>query len=771
MTPESPRQEPLRDPVCGMTVQPDDPRRFDHAGQTYRFCCDRCLERFSADPHAFLEPAPAPEVVPGARYTCPMDPEVVQEGPGACPICGMALEPMDWTAPQDDSELIDMRRRLWLAAALTLPVFVVAMSEMLPGNPLYSRFPSAALSGLQLVLATPVVLYCGWPFFARGWASLRTGNLNMFTLIAVGTGAAFGYSVVAVLMPQAFPDAFRAPDGGVAVNFEAADVIVTMVLLGQVLELRARRRTGAAVQALLGLAPTVARRISADGQEEDVPLEVVAVGDRLRVRPGEKVPVDGVVIEGHSAVDESMISGEPMPVEKTLGDAVTGATLNGAGALVVRAERVGAQTLLARIVQRVAEAQRSRAPIQGLADEVAGYFVPAVVATALLTFVVWASVGPDPRMAHALVSAVAVLIIACPCALGLATPMTIMVAMGKAASMGVLFRNAEAIQVLCDVDTLVVDKTGTLTEGRPQLCEVVAVPGTDELEVLRLARALEAPSEHPLGRAIVEGAEARGVPAAAVEGFESRIGRGVLGRVGGRRVGLGNAALLRELGVEHAPSLAARAESLRSDAQTVVYVVVDGTAVGLLGVADPIKPTTAEAIDALRAEGLRIVVLTGDDPGTARVVAERLGLDEVIADALPDDKTEIVQRLQAEGRCVAMAGDGVNDAPALARADVGIAMGTGADVAMESAAVTLVRGDLRGIVRARRISRAAMTNIRQNLFFAFAYNGIGVPVAAGILYPAFGILLSPMIAAAAMSFSSVSVISNALRLGRLDAKG
>lgn len=695
-----------------------------------------------------------------------MHPEIVQDAPASCPICGMALEPME-PAEQQNPELADMLRRFSVSLVLTLPVFGIAMAEMLPGNPLARAFAPKTLVWVQLVLGTPVVLWGGWPFFARGWASLRTRHLNMFTLIAIGTGAAWVYSVLAAVTPDLFPDSFRGHDGAVAVYFEAAAVIITLVLLGQVLELRARSQTGAAIRALLGLTPKTARRVDEDGSEEDVALDSVRVGDRLRVRPGEKIPVDGIVLEGRSAVDESMITGEPIPVAKQAGEPVTGATVNGTGALLIRAERVGSETLLAQIVQMVAEAQRSRAPIQRLADVVAGYFVPAVLGIAVFTFVVWAVYGPDPRMAYALINAVAVLIIACPCALGLATPMSIMVATGKAASMGVLFRNAEAIELLCDVDTIVIDKTGTLTEGKPRLVRIVAAKGFDEDEVLRMAASLERASEHPLAQALLAGAADRNLTISDATDFDSRTGRGVVGQIGGRKAGIGNRKLMQELGAA-VDSLAETADAMRAEAQTVMFLAVDGRLAGLLGVADPIKQSTPAAVAGLQREGLRVVMLTGDNRRTAEAVAKRLGLDEVMADVLPDQKAEVVRRLQAEGRVVAMAGDGVNDAPALAQAHVGVAMGTGTDVAMESAGVTLVKGDLRGILRARRLSGATMRNIRQNLFFAFVYNAIGVPVAAGILYPAFGVLLSPMIAAAAMSLSSVSVIGNSLRLRRLE---
>jgi Cu+-exporting ATPase len=701
-----------------------------------------------------------------SRWTCPMHPEVVRDEAGSCPICGMALEPTE-PAEEENPELVDMTRRFFVSLVLTLPVFGIAMVEMVPGNPLAGRLAPKTLAWVQLVLGTPVVLWGGWPFFVRGWASLRTRHLNMFTLVAIGTGAAWVYSVFAAAMPSVFPDSFRGDDGAVAVYFEAAAVIVTLVLLGQVLELRARSQTGAAIRALLGLAPKTARRVGADGSETDVPLDSVRVGDRLRVRPGEKLPVDGTVLQGRSAVDESMITGEPIPVTKQEGEPVTGSTVNGTGSLIICAERVGADTLLAQIVQMVAEAQRSRAPIQRLADVVAGYFVPAVLAVAALTFVVWAVYGPEPRMAYALINAVAVLIIACPCALGLATPMSIMVATGKAASLGVLFRNAEAIERLRDVDTIVVDKTGTLTEGKPRLVRIVSAKGFEDDEVLRYAASLERASEHPLAQAIVGGAADRNVTSVEAADFDSRTGRGVVGQIGGRQVGIGNRKLMQELGAQ-VDLLDEAAHAMRAEAQTVMFLAVDGQLAGLVGVADPIKASTPAAIDGLHAEGLRVVMLTGDNRVTAEVVAKRLGLDEVIADVLPDQKVEAVRRLQAEGHVVAMAGDGVNDAPALAEADVGVAMGTGTDVAMQSAGVTLVQGDLRGILRARRLSRGTMRNIRQNLFFAFVYNAIGVPIAAGILYPVLGLLLSPMIAAAAMSLSSVSVIGNSLRLRRLE---
>jgi Cu+-exporting ATPase len=678
----------------------------------------------------------------------------------------MALEPSTPALEAENPELADMSRRFWVSLALALPVFLIAMSDLIPGQPLQASLSARILAGVQLVLATPVVLWGGLPFFQRGWASLLTRHLNMFSLIALGTGSAYLYSLLATLTPEIFPESFRGHEGGVAVYFEAAAVIVTLVLLGQVLELRARSRTGAALKALLGLAPKSARRIRPDGVEEDVPLDRIQPGDRLRVRPGEKVPVDGAVIEGSSAVDESMVTGEPIPVEKHRGDRLVGATVNGAGTLVMGAERVGSETLLARIVQMVAEAQRSRAPIQRLADVVASYFVPVVVGVAVLTFLVWSLWGPPPPMAHALVNAVAVLIIACPCALGLATPMSIMVATGQGATAGVLFKNAEAIELMRDVDTLVLDKTGTLTEGKPRLVSLLPVPGFDQATLLRLAASLERGSEHPLAAAIVQGAETRGISLLACQEFCAHPGKGVSGRVEGREVLLGNLVLFKARGID-LEELAERAESLRRDGETAMFVAVDGKAAGLLGVADPIKETTPEAVRELHDERIRIVMMTGDSRTTAEAVAAKLGLDEVVAEVLPEEKAVMVQRLQREGHLVAMAGDGVNDAPALARAHVGIAMGTGTDVAMESAGVTLVKGDLRGIARARRLSQGTMRNIRQNLFFAFIYNSLGVPIAAGALYPLFGLLMNPMLAAAAMSLSSVSVITNALRLRRL----
>jgi Cu+-exporting ATPase len=759
-----------KDPVCGMTVDPATTRfRQDHEGRTYYFCSESCLRRFRENPGAFLQSAKALEAPPapepaGVVYTCPMHPEIVRDGPGTCPICGMALEPRTVTLEEGPSpDLIDMSRRFWVSLALTIPLLFVAMAPMAGWHlgPLDGRAGRWA----ELVLATPVVLWGGWPFFVRGWASIVNRSPNMFTLIALGTGVAYLDSVAALLAPSLFPPSFRDHHGEVGVYFEAAAAIVTLVLLGQVLELRARSRTSSALKALLGLAPRTAHRLREDGGEEEVPLERVEVGHRLRVRPGEKVPVDGVVVEGTSAVDESMVTGESLPVEKKAGDRVIGATLNGTGSFIMRAEKVGADTVLARIVRLVSEAQRSRAPIQRLADVVASYFVPAVVVAAVLTFAAWALFGPPPRMAYALVNAVAVLIIACPCALGLATPMSIMVATGRGATAGVLFRNAKALETMERVDTLVVDKTGTLTEGKPRLESVVTADGIDEKELLRLAASLEQGSEHPLASAIVAGAVERGVRPSAAAGFASHTGRGVAGVVDGHRVVVGNRALLDEVGVAPGP-LATRAEALRGEGHGVMFVAVDGRVAGLLGVTDPLKPSTPEALRLLRDDGVRIVMVTGDGRTTADAVARKLGLEDVRAEVLPEQKVDIVARLQAEGRVVAVAGDGINDAPALAKADVGIAMGTGTDVAMESADVTLVKGDLRGIARARRLSRATMRNIRQNLFFAFVYNVLGIPVAAGVLYPSTGLLLNPMIAAAAMSFSSVSVIGNALRLRR-----
>ncbi len=767
----------LHDPVCGMEVGPETAHRFLHAGTDYLFCSAGCLAKFRESPGRYLsaegggetsrqEESAEGKIGRGAEYTCPMHPEVVRDAPGDCPKCGMALEPRTVSVEEEEgAELVDMRRRFWVSAVLTVPLFLVAMADFIPGRPLENLASPRTLDWLEFALGTPVVLWGGWPFFVKAWRSIANRALNMFTLIGLGVGVAYLYSLVAALFPYIFPSSFRGESGEVAVYFEAAAVIVTLVLLGQVMELKARSQTGAAIKALLGLAPKTARRLRDDGTDEDVPLDLVRPGDRLRVRPGEKVPVDGAVLEGSSSIDESMVTGESIPVEKRAGDRVTGATVNGTGGLVMRADRVGSETLLARIVQMVAEAQRSRAPIQKLADMVAGYFVPAVMGIAVATALVWGLAGPEPRMAHALINAVAVLIIACPCALGLATPMSIMVATGKGATAGVLFKNAEAIEVMRKIDTLVVDKTGTLTEGKPKLITVEPADGIDETGLLRMAASIERGSEHPLAAAIVNGAKERGIEPPEAESFESVTGKGVTGRVEGRSVALGNRALMDHIGVDPA-DLAIRAESFRKDGQTVMFVAVDGKPAGILGVADPIKGTTAEAIRKLHGDGIRIVMLTGDNRTTAGAVAGKLGLDDVVAEVLPDQKADAVKRLQGEGRIVAMAGDGINDAPALAQAQVGIAMGTGTDVAMESAGVTLVKGDLRGIVRARLLSRATMRNIKQNLFFAFIYNALGVPVAAGVLYPFFGILLSPMIAAAAMSFSSVSVVANALRLRR-----
>ncbi|HET7711336.1 MAG TPA: heavy metal translocating P-type ATPase [Thermoanaerobaculia bacterium] len=796
------------DPVCGMKVEPSRAAgSSEHEGATYYFCSKHCKAKFDADPGSFLRAAPAkgaePEPVSGADYVCPMDPEVREPAPGPCPKCGMALEPeaiaptiskTEWTCPmhpeivrdapgscpicgmaleprtvaveEENPELQSMSRRLWVSAALTIPLVAFAMIRHLPaahdllGHTLVTRG-----SWLELALATPVVLWGGWPFFQRAWWSVVNRHLNMFTLIGLGVAVAYVFSVVATLAPQIFPPSLRDHAGGVGVYFEAAAAIVALVLLGQVMELRARSRTGAAIRALLGLAPKTARLVTADGAERDVPLERVSIGDSLRVRPGEKVPVDGVVIDGRTNVDESMVTGEPLPVQKSTGDRVIGGTLNATGSVLIRAERVGSATLLAQIVNMVAQAQRSRAPIQRLADQVSAWFVPAVIVIAVLTFAGWAAFGPEPRFANGLVNAVAVLIIACPCALGLATPMSVMVAAGKGATAGVLFRNAEAIEILRNVDTLVLDKTGTLTVGKPQLTEVIPVGGISEDELLRLAASVERASEHPLAASILAGAEKRGVIIPAAEQFESITGKGVRGIVEGKRVALGNRSLLAEAGVD-APELIAQAEGRRAEGESVMFVLIDGRAAGIIAVADPVKETTVQAIRELHAEGLKIVMLTGDSETTARAIARKVGIDDTIAEVLPDQKLEAVKRLQQQGHLVAMAGDGINDAPALAIADVGIAMGTGTDVAMETADVTLVKGDLRGIVRARRLSRATIASIRQNLFFAFIYNALGVPIAAGVLYPFFGVLLSPMIAAAAMSFSSVSVIANSLRLRR-----
>ena len=755
------------DPVCGMSVDPaTSPHHAEHAGQAYHFCSAGCRTRFAADPARYLAPrdeAPAP---PGTIYTCPMDPEVRQVGPGACPICGMALEPAEFTADAGPNvELLDMKRRAWLAAAGTLPVVLLAMGEHLFGAAVPLRGTGNNVA--QLVLATSVVFWAGWPFVQRGWASLRSRNLNMFTLVMIGTGVAWAYSAVATLAPGLFPPAFRMPDGAVGVYFEAAAVITLLVLVGQVLELKARDSTSTAIRGLLDLAPRTARRIAPDGSEADVALDAVAVGDRLRVRPGETVPVDGTVESGDATLDQSRVTGESLPVSRGPGDAVIGGTVSRTGGLVIRADRVGRDTLLARVVQLVAEAQRSRAPIQRLADRVAGWFVPAVLAAAVAAFVAWMALGPEPRFASALVAAVSVLIIACPCALGLATPMSIMVGVGRGAGAGVLIRDAEALERLERVDTVVLDKTGTLTRGVPAVTGIVPATGFGDDEVLGLAAAVERASEHPLAQAIVAAAEARGLALAEATGFASPAGRGVRAIVAGRPVLVGSARFLDEHGVAAGP-LSEAVDAMRAAGATAVMVAVAGRLAGALGIADEIRPDSAAVVRALKAAGLRVVMLTGDNAATARAVAGPLGIDEVEADVLPEAKAAAIRRLKAEGRVVAMAGDGVNDAPALALADVGIAMGTGTDVAMQSAGVTLLGGDLAGLLRARKLSRATMGNIRQNLAFAFLYNGIGIPVAAGMLYPAFGLLLSPMLAAAAMALSSVSVIGNALRLRSVD---
>ncbi len=780
------------DPVCGMDANPESPHRYLYDHIEYGFCSEHCEKKFATDPVAYLNEqgsesnrVKVSEIhggsgrfdsdpdgafhppVAGAVYTCPMHPEIQADHPGPCPKCGMALEPRTLDVEEKNEELIDMSRRFRVSALLALPVFLLAMVADLVPSWLPGGLSMKMVQWIEFSLATPVVLWGGWPFFVRGWQSVVSWNLNMFTLIGLGVAVAWSYSVVALLFPGIFPPNMLHAGGTVPVYFEAAAVITALVLLGQVLELRARSRTNAAIKLLLGLAPNTARIVRADGAEDDIPLEQVMPGDILRVRPGEKVPVDGVVTDGSSAVDESMVTGEPIPVEKAVGESLIGATVNGTGSLLMRAEKVGSDTLLAQIVRMVSEAQRSRAPIQKLADIVAGWFVPAVVLIAVLTLIVWGFIGPEPRLAHAMINAVAVLIIACPCALGLATPMSIMVGTGKGATMGVLIKNAEALEIMEKVDTLVVDKTGTLTEGRPQLVSVQSGEGFGEDEVLRLAASLERASEHPLAEAIVRGAEERGISLAPTDQFESITGQGVRGNIDGRAVALGNLRLLETLSIDPG-ELPAEAESGRAQGQTVMFVAIDGKSAGLIGVADPIKASTPQAIHDLHAEGVKVVMLTGDNYTTAQAVAEKLGIDRVEAEVLPDQKAEIVRRLQTEGHTVAMAGDGINDAPALAQSHVGIAMGTGTDVAMESAGVTLVKGDLRGIVRARRLSRATMSNIRQNLFFAFIYNSLGVPVAAGVLYPVFGLLLSPILAAAAMSFSSVSVITNALRLKRAE---
>ena len=755
------------DPVCGMTVDMHTAKhRHTHGGHPYYFCSARCRERFIADPEKYLSPETrtAESVPEGAIYTCPMHPEIRQEGPGSCPICGMALEPEVVTADTaPNPELADMTRRFWIGLALALPVFLLEMGGHLTG--LHQWTGQKASNWVQLFLATPVVLWAGWPFFERGWASLKTRNLNMFTLIAMGTGVAWIYSIIGTVLPGSFPLSMRSHDGSVAVYFEAAAVITVLVLLGQVLELRAREKTSGAIRALLDLSPKMARRVRPDGADEDVGLDRVVVGDRLRVRPGERVPVDGEIVDGRSALDESMVTGESMPVTKAVGEGVIGGTMNQSGAFIMRADKVGRDTVLAQIVQMVATAQRSRAPIQRLADQVSGWFVPMVIGVAVLAFVAWSLWGPEPRFTYGLIAAVSVLIIACPCALGLATPMSIMVGVGRGAQSGVLIKNAEALERMEKVDTLVVDKTGTLTEGKPSVVAMRTAPGVDEGELLRLTASLERSSEHPLAAAIVRAATERGLALTTPESFDQPVGKGVIGAVEGRALVIGNRRIMADASID-TRALDSEADALRRDGATAIYVAIDGRAAGLIAIADPVKATTPAAIADLQAAGVRIVMLTGDNATTAQAVARRLGISEVEADVLPQDKAKVVERLRAQGRVVAMAGDGVNDAPALAAADVGIAMGTGTDVAMESAGVTLLKGDLGGIARARRLSAATMANIRQNLVFAFIYNAAGVPIAAGVLYPMLGLTLSPMIAAAAMALSSVSVIANALRLGR-----
>jgi Cu+-exporting ATPase len=766
-------KETFTDPVCGMST--DDKSAFkpmDYEGKTYHFCSLHCLEKFKQNPEAYLKDRDTAskeaekEKESGTEYTCPMHPEVIRNGPGSCPKCGMALEPRTVSLEQEEQnpEYEDMRKRFLFGLLLTVPLVLIAMRDMVPGGHLIERMASPFVLGwIELILATPVVLWAGWLFFVRGAQSVVNKSLNMFSLISLGVSVAYIYSIAGVLFPKAFPPGMQGDNGTVHVYFEAAAVIVTLILLGQVLELRARSQTGTAIKALLGLAPKTARKLNADGSEIDIPLGEVQKGDRLRIRPGEKVPTDGVVLEGSSSIDESMITGEPIPVSKQVGDKVTGATINGTGSLIMSAERVGSETLLSQIVKMVAEAQRSRAPIQKLADTVSGYFVPVVMVISLAAFGIWVSVGPEPRLAYALIAAVSVLIIACPCALGLATPLSIMVATGKGATMGVLFRNAEAIETLRKIDTLVVDKTGTLTLGKPRLTAVITAPGIDENELLALAATLEKGSEHPLASAIVSGALDRGITLAEAGNFNSHTGKGVSGEIKDRSVILGNQNLMDEYKVDTSV-LDTEAKNMREEAQTVIFVAIEGKAAGLLTVSDPIKPSTPKAIEQLHREGLRIIMLTGDNQATAEAVARKLGIDEVVAGVLPEGKAAEVLRFQREGHVVAMAGDGINDAPALAQAQIGIAMGTGTDVAMESAGVTLVKGDLTGIVRAHKLSRTTMRNIKQNLFFAFVYNALGVPIAAGVLYPVFGILLSPIIAAAAMSASSISVVANALRL-------
>lgn len=754
----------VKDPVCGMNVNPRTAKhQFRYQGQTYYFCAAKCKEKFISAPEHYIKPEKRPADAGNAEtiYTCPMHPQIRQVGPGTCPICGMALEPEVASADHGEHpELADMRKRFWIGLVLSLPVVALEMGGHLTG--LHQWLDQQTSNWLQLVLATPVVLWAGWPFFVRGLASVRTGNLNMFTLIAMGTGVAWIYSIIGTVFPQLFPASMRGMDGAVSVYFEAAAVITVLVLLGQVLELKAREETSGAIRALLDLSPKKARRVRGDGTDEDVALDQVQVGDKLRVRPGESIPVDGVVIEGRSSIDESMVTGESMPVTKTIGDKVIGATMNQSGAFIMRADKVGRDTVLAQIVQMVAQAQRSRAPIQRLADQVSGWFVPAVIAIAVLAFLAWWIWGPEPRFAYGLVAAVSVLIIACPCALGLATPMSIMVGVGRGAQSGVLIKSAEALERFERVDTLVVDKTGTLTEGRPSVVAIKTV-GLSENELLRLSASLERSSEHPLAAAIVRAANERAVALVAASDFDSPVGKGVTGSVDGRKLVIGNKRIMSELGID-TRLLDGDADKLRSEGATAIYVAVDGVASGILAIADPVKVTTPQAISALKSLGIRVVMLTGDNKTTAKAVAEKLGITDIEAEVLPEDKGNVVAKYRSEGRVVAMAGDGVNDAPALAAADVGIAMGTGTDVAMESAGVTLLKGDLTGIVRARHLSAATMANIRQNLFFAFIYNAAGVPIAAGVLYPAFGVLLSPIIAAAAMALSSVSVVGNALRL-------
>ncbi|RSL15461.1 Cu+-exporting ATPase [Edaphobacter aggregans] len=759
------------DPVCGMKVPVETAKwSVEHSGKTWYFCGQSCLKKFEANPEKYdgtqqhtQQSTPVAEPTPGIEYTCPMHPEIIRDKPGSCPICGMALEPL--TATDDDTanpELISMSRRLWIGTVLTLPLLAIMFSDLLPSHPLHNFINGRSLGWLEFALATPVVLWAGWPFFERGWSSIVHRSLNMFTLIAIGTGSAYLYSVVAVVVPGIFPASFRDEQGDLGLYFEAAAVITLLVLLGQVLELQARSRTSSAIKALLSLAPKTARRIAANGTEADVALSEIQVGDRIRIRPGEKVPTDGSVIEGRSSVDESMVTGESVPIEKSAGHPVIGGTINGTGTLVMQAERVGADTLLAQIIKMVGEAQRTRAPIQRVADKVASWFVPAVLLASLITFIVWSIFGPAPSYAHALINAVAVLIIACPCALGLATPMAIMVGTGRGAHEGILIRNAEALEVFEKVDTLVLDKTGTLTEGKPRLTAVIAAQGFDQTNILQSAASLENSSEHPLASALIAAAKEKGMELTPASDFQSSTGKGIRGLVQGRRIGVGNAALMQEIGAT-CDGLHDEAESLRKDGHTVVFIASDGHCAGLIAVADPIKASSFEAIQQLKSEGIRVVMVTGDNHTTAAAVAGKLGVD-FESDVSPSQKGDVIKKLRAQGKVVAMAGDGVNDAPALAQANVGIAMGTGTDVAIAAGGITLVKGDLRGIVRARRLSQRTMKNIRQNLFFAFVYNAAGVPIAAGVLYPAFGLLLSPMIAAAAMSFSSVSVIANSLRL-------